>query len=108
MEINFKKMEFCDEFMCSINKKHILREAKKLPCGASACLSCIRQNLARRYNRKIINCKMCYQPHYISNVNDLPSDGAFEEMFANSFQRIHKETCEELEKIIERLKGKEI
>lgn len=98
-------MEFCDEFICSINKNHILNDPKELPCGASACFSCIQKTLSKRYKNQIMRCKACSKIHYISNVFSMPVNHTFELMLIDSFQYINKEVYEKLEKLVEVTKG---
>lgn len=90
-------MEFCDEFLCEINQRHILKDPKKLPCGTVVCFKCI--------DKPHLRCPGCKGIHSIENPNSLESDLVFEEMLNDSFKYVNKEAYEKLDKQFKTLHG---
>lgn len=101
-------MNFCDEFMCSMGERHLLKDARKIPCGATYCLTCIRGKLSQRYSGKILDCPGCKSFHYVDDAAALPKDILFEMMFNDSFKCINNEAHEKLKKKVELLQGKSL
>lgn len=86
---------FESAFFCKLNKNHLLNNAKRLPCGASACINCIKKE---HFEDRVMKCKACNNSHFITNPNYLPSGVTIENFLTNLILGIKNEVKCQLKK----------
>jgi len=70
---------------------------KILPCLGLSCLKCL-QTFPRIQNESLVNCINCSRPHFIANINDLPTSNITLDLVTNADKKT------ELKEFQERLK----
>jgi hypothetical protein len=89
---------------CSFNRnnRHILKQAKILPCGNTACYNCIRSNIQIN-NQLICPFDCCKQVHEISNLDFLITNTIVEQAIEDNVHYLKNVLTKELEEKISSL-----
>jgi hypothetical protein len=96
-------MEAKNNFICSISKKHTLKDTRILPCGALACKNCINDLII---DDGCLTCPECKKLHFIYSVEGLKSDSDLDKVIASMGKEITKETVGKMKQKIENLESK--
>jgi hypothetical protein len=88
-----------ENFLCDLNKEHILFDPRVLNCGATACLECIKTELARDdVTKEIFTCSCCGHVHDIRNAGDLPKNTKIEHLMRRDIQLLSQQMVKNFEK----------
>ena len=89
-------MDIGKSFICSISKKHLLKETKILPCNSLVCTKCAKVNFKK--------CPCCDRNHDMSYFS-LKSDPDVDQLIKINCEDISKELNEKLKQKIVNLEG---
>lgn len=91
---------------CKIDRNnwHMLKSPKILPCGNSACLSCIQKEL-NRTGRFACNFDSCKSIHQISDPIKLIDNIMFEEVLKDNMWILIDEFCTKIKRQFNVVKG---
>ena len=84
-------------------KKHFLKKPKLLPCGYSACESCVLVEAS--LNEKLFYCKFCNKYHF---MNQMIPNSTLEGIFTNNLNELTKIKINEYWNEASILKGKKV
>ena len=92
-------MEPLKNFICTIDKNHLLNEAKSLPCGGLACAKCVDSLILENGN---LSCPHCNKPHSVYSSRELPSKLI---KWQENSESITKELMDKMKQKIKNLEG---
>lgn len=96
-------MEARQNFVCNVDKRHLIKNAKCLPCGKIACKCCV-DDLIKESST--FTCPSCEKTHSVSSASILPSNNDIENLIKTNANAINKEIVEAIKQKVTNLESK--